>query len=72
VTAGSSPPRVVGHDPAVALVDPSSPSGYAQVIEERASGLLVTSCVYGSGLDPLSVTKNLDGAAGLLPLHGLW
>jgi RHS repeat-associated protein len=47
------------------LIDGLSPSGYAQVIEERASGLLVASYVYGAGLDPLSVTKNLDGVAGL-------
>jgi RHS repeat-associated protein len=47
-------------------VDAMGPSGYAQVIEERtAGGVFVASYVYGAGLDPLSVTKDLDGVAGL-------
>jgi RHS repeat-associated protein len=47
------------------IIDGLSPSGYAQVIEERASGLLVASYVYVAGLNPLSVTKNLDAVTGL-------
>ncbi|HXG08424.1 MAG TPA: RHS repeat-associated core domain-containing protein [Gemmataceae bacterium] len=41
------------------VVDHQSPSGYAQVIEERTeSGLIVASYVYGAGLDPISVARS--------------
>jgi RHS repeat-associated protein/uncharacterized repeat protein (TIGR01451 family) len=39
-------------------IDGLSPSGYAQVVEERtASGVLVASYVYGASLDPISVHR---------------
>jgi RHS repeat-associated protein len=43
------------------LIDGQSPSGYAQVIEERASGLLVAQYVYGVGLDPSAVFRPDQG-----------
>ena len=47
-------------------VDSLSPSGHAQVVEERAGGLLVASYVYGAGLDPLSTNRDLDGTPASL------
>ncbi len=55
------------------LVDSLNPTGYAQVIEELESGLLVASYVYG--LEPLSQSQNgqishylLDGHSGVRQL----
>jgi RHS repeat-associated protein len=43
------------------VVDHQSPTGYAQVVEERTeSGLIVASYVYGIGFDPISVAQILQ------------
>lgn len=39
------------------VIDPLNPSGYARVIEERASGVLVARYVYGAGLDPIAMDR---------------
>jgi RHS repeat-associated protein len=45
------------------VIDALSPSGYAQVVEERtASGLIVASYVYGAGLAPLGQWRQGPGA----------
>jgi RHS repeat-associated protein len=44
-------------------IDPMSPSGYAEVVEERtAAGALLASYVYGTGLAPLSTFRSGSGA----------
>jgi large repetitive protein len=57
------------------IVDANNPTGYAQVIEELQSGLLVASNVYG--LEPLSQSQNgqvshylMDGHSGVRQLLG--
>jgi RHS repeat-associated protein len=51
------------------LIDALSPSGYAQVIEERASGLLQVGYIYGLGLDPVSQWRR-DQGTGLYLADG--
>jgi YD repeat-containing protein len=40
------------------IVDSMTPSGYAQVVEELASGVLAVRYTYGASLDPVSETRN--------------
>ena len=49
------------------LVDGLSPSGFGQVVEERtAGGLVVAQYVYGLGLDPISMSRDLNGTPATL------
>jgi RHS repeat-associated protein len=40
------------------IVDSMTPSGYVQVVEELASGVLAVRYTYGASLDPISETRN--------------
>jgi RHS repeat-associated protein len=40
------------------IIDGMTPSGYQQVVEERASGVLTVRYTYGPSLDPVSETRN--------------
>jgi RHS repeat-associated protein len=40
------------------IVDSMTPSGYAQVVEELASGVLAVRYTYGASLDPISETRS--------------
>ena len=48
------------------VIDGLSPSGYAQVVEELASGVLVVSYVYGASLDPISMNRDTNGSPSSL------
>jgi len=47
-------------------IDELSPSGYAEVVEERVGGQVVASYVYGVGTAPISMSRDTNGTPGSL------